>query len=265
MGKTLLFALWYVTLASAALADADVHECMLIEALDGSFHYNSDMAECSHATAPASTFKIPHALIALETGVVSDPQAVVTWDGTDYPNALWKQDHSLESAIQWSALWFFQRTAALIGNARMLDGLLRLEYSRDSFDGDLTRFWLDGDLQVTPEEQLRFLRQLAANELPVRQAHMDAVKRAMLMPAGKVTLAAGSHPLLLQVPGLGGVYAKTGNAAVEGENVSWLVGFLEVRGRTYVFASRVRSAERLAATDGVALAQAMLNEHLPRQ
>src|SRR3979490_2431579 len=36
--------------------------------------------ECDRRTLPASTFKIPHALIALDTGVVTD-QTVMTWDG----------------------------------------------------------------------------------------------------------------------------------------------------------------------------------------
>jgi beta-lactamase class D len=38
---------------------------------------------CSTRLSPASTFKIPHALVALETGVVTI-DAVERWDGTRY-------------------------------------------------------------------------------------------------------------------------------------------------------------------------------------
>src|SRR5690606_34078487 len=168
IGKLLLAA----ALAAAALpafADSAVYECVMLEAVDGSFQYNSSISECSHATAPASTFKIPHALIALQTGVISDAFATLAWDGTDYPNALWKQDHSLNSAIRWSALWFFQHTAAQIGVQRMLEGLHTLAYASDSFDADVTQFWLNGDLAVTPAEQVAFLRNLLSGNLPVKQ------------------------------------------------------------------------------------------------
>ena len=71
----------------------------------------SDPAECARATAPASTFKIPHALIALQTGMIT-PATVVEWDGTKYWSAPWQRSHTVDSAIKWSVLPFFQRTAS---------------------------------------------------------------------------------------------------------------------------------------------------------
>src|SRR5688572_24631367 len=84
-------------------------ECFMLQALDGSAPFVSDRTECAVPAAPASTFKIPHALIALETGVVTNSHAVVKWDGSEQQFASWKRDHSLDSAIKWSALWYFQR------------------------------------------------------------------------------------------------------------------------------------------------------------
>jgi beta-lactamase class D len=60
----------------------------------------------------------PHALVALETGVVSDARARVKWDGTKRAFQVWDQDHSLDSAMKNSVVWFFQRTAAAIGRAQ---------------------------------------------------------------------------------------------------------------------------------------------------
>ena len=92
------------------------------------------------ATAPASTFKIPHALIALQTGVVT-PSTIVKWDGKPRDFDVWRRDHTLESSIRWSVYPFFQHTARLIGRDRMIQSLRSIGYAADSFDGELTTFW----------------------------------------------------------------------------------------------------------------------------
>lgn len=152
----------------------------MLQALDGSAPLVSDPVECAVRTSPASTFKIPHALIALETGAVSDAMDPVRWDGSSQPFAVWERDHSLHSAIAWSVVWVFQRTAASIGRERMLQQLEKLRYADDVFDGELTEFWLNGDLVVSPEEQLRFLADFGRGGLNVRRAHREAVKAALV-------------------------------------------------------------------------------------
>src|SRR5262249_60530692 len=95
----------------------DAGECFVLVGAGGRTVVPS-AEECGHRTAPASTFKIPHALIALQTGVIT-PSTVFTWDGTKYDFASWQRDHTLDSAIKLSVFPFFQHTAALIGRDRM--------------------------------------------------------------------------------------------------------------------------------------------------
>src|SRR5262245_45759400 len=97
--------------ASSAPGPAARRECVMIQALDAAEPYVSDAAECALPTAPASTFKIPHSLIALETGVVASPRDVVKWDGARQPFPAWERDHSLDSAVKSSVVWYFRRTA----------------------------------------------------------------------------------------------------------------------------------------------------------
>lgn len=234
-------------------------ECFMLQPLDGSAAFISDRAECAVRTAPASTFKIPHALIALDTGVITDPLAPVPWDGTKQNFAAWERDHSLDSAVKDSVLWFFRRTAGLIGRERMLQSLAKLGYAADSFEGDITAFWVNGDLAVSGEEQLRFLQKLVRYELPVKREHVDAVKAAFLMPAGKITNASGTHDFALKWPAPLVVRAKTGNTNVRSERVSWLVGHIESKGKQYVFVARVRGQGPLPGTAGAALAFRMLS------
>ena len=41
----------------------------------------SDPERCERGYSPASTFKIANTIIALETGVVSDAESILPWDG----------------------------------------------------------------------------------------------------------------------------------------------------------------------------------------
>lgn len=218
-------------------------------------------AECGRRTLPASTFKIPHALIALETNVVTG-QTVIPWDGTkrDYP--AWNRDQTLESSIRMSAVWVFQRFATAIGRERELAHLRAFQYGSATFEHDVTDFWLNGDLQISPLEQVAFLRRMFTYGLPVARSHVDTVKAAMTMPHGHVLSAAGTFDFPLQWPADTVVRVKTGNGVVNGERASWLVGELETGGRQYVFASRATGAT-LVNNAGAGLALRVLNDVTP--
>jgi beta-lactamase class D len=222
-----------------------------------------DREECAVKSSPASTFKIPHALIALETGVVTNPLDAVAWDRSAQPFTTWQRDHSLDSAIKWSVLWFFRRTAAAIGRERMLAHLRTLQFGDDAFERDVADFWVNGDLVVSPEEQLRFWRRLSRHELPARREHIEAVRAAALMPQGAITNASGRHPFVVNWKGPLVIRAKTGNTTVDGERVSWLVGEIETEGRSFVFVSRVRARGTLDGTAGAQLALERLNANPP--
>lgn len=233
-------------------------ECFMLQSLTTPKRFVSDPEECKVRTSPASTFKVPHSLIALDTGVVTDPMALVKWDGADHSFDLWNRDHSMDSAVKWSVLWFFRRTAGLIGRERMLRALKKLRYGSDAFERDVTSFWVNGDLVISPEEQLAFLRRMFRYELPVRRKHVDIVKAAMLMPPGKITNASGEHDFALNVPNAI-VRAKTGNTTVDGERSSWIVGSIETGKQQYVFVARARG-KSLPGTAGLALARKHLGE-----
>jgi beta-lactamase class D len=247
--RWLLFALLFIRCASAAPRAAE-GECFMLQALDGSKPVVSDRAECNVKASPASTFKVPHALIALETGVVKDPFAMVAWDGTEQSYDAWERDHSLDSSMKWSVLWFYRRTAAAIGRERMLASLRKLGYGSDTYEGEQTSFWVNGELVISPAEQLAYLRRMFRYELPASRANIDAVKAAMRMPEDAVTMARGTHPF----PVSGVVHAKTGNTTVAGERVSWLIGHLEREGKQYVFVARKRGKGSFPGTAGADLA-----------
>jgi beta-lactamase class D len=250
-------------LSAAIRANQSPDECFVFARLGEPKPEVSDAAECGLATAPASTFKIPHALIALQTGVITT-DTVITWDGIAYEFDSWRRDHTLSSAIKASVRPFFEQTARLIGSRRMHDGLSSLGYAADPFDGDIPSFWVTGDLVVSPIEQFRLLQRLFAGRLPIDERHMLAVKEAMRMPSGQILLGAGPRSFALRWPKDTIVRAKTGNTTVKGERVSWLMGALESQGVQYIFVARARSKGGLENNAGAEVARRGLDAHVPK-
>jgi beta-lactamase class D len=250
-----ILALSLATLSEPAVGPG---ECVVFAPLNGA-ETAFGGEECSRRTLPASTFKIPHALVALQTQVVTG-KTVIKWDGTKRDYAAWNRDQTLASAIKMSAVWVFQQFATAIGRERELQYLRAFHYGSATFEHGVTDFWLNGDLQITPLEEVAFLRRMFSYDLPVDRVHIDTVKADLTMPHGKFVNAAGVHDFVLQWPANTIARVKSGNGTVNREQVSWLVGALETGGRQYVFASRARGAAgTLGTTSGADLALRVLN------
>lgn len=193
---------------------------------------------CDTALSPASTFKIPHALVALETGVITT-ETVEQWDGTRHPaQPSWDRDHTVLSAMRPSVLWVFQRIAPRIGAERMHQWLQKIDYGNADTSGPIREYWVNGRLRISPEAQVKFLRRFYAGELPVSAGHVAAVRGALEQQPGTQQNARGVHKLEGRWRAGTSLNAKTGASTLEsGESVSWLVGQLTVADARYVFAS----------------------------
>ena len=125
---------------------------------------------------PASTFKIPHALIALETGVVADvDKEVIRWDGVPNEIEEWNRDHTLRSAMRYSVVPVFQQIANRIGSERMKQFVDAFDYgNRDIGGAPLDKFWLEGNLRISALEQIAFLQRFHREDLPVSKRNLDA-------------------------------------------------------------------------------------------
>jgi beta-lactamase class D len=208
---------------------------------------------CRTRLTPASTFKVPHALAALDAGVIKSPDERLPYDGKgDWPESA-KRDHTLASAVRHSVLWYFQRVAERLGPEREAQYLRRLAYGNMDASSGLTTFWIGGSLQISPEEQQAFWVNLYQNKLAIAPAAVAAVKAMLVQPAGVVINAAGEQPLGAPWPGGAVVSTKTGSATDRsGRGVRWLAGHVKRGDRSYVFVSCVagpRTLERNAAID----------------
>lgn len=231
----LLAALSGITLAPRA--QEALRACVVVIDAGKADRWSGSAEECATRLSPASTYKIPHALIGLETRAVT-ATTIEKWDGTAYPNqAKWNTDHTVLSAMRPSVLWFFQRMAPRIGADRAREWLERFDYGNRDTSGPVTTYWVNGTLRISPDEQLAFLKKFYDGALPVARVHLDQVKGSMFQAPGTVENARGVHQLDAQWrPGMR-LSSKTGASTIEsGQSVSWLVGELTVDQRRLVFA-----------------------------
>ena len=131
----------------------------------------SDKVRSGEGRLPASTFKIPNSIIALETGVVEDPDKdVFKWDGVTRSIEPWNKDHTLRSAIAVSAVPVYQEIARRIGAERMQKYLDLFDYGNRDIGGGIDQFWLTGNLRIDPIQQIDFVDRLRRGVLPVSKA-----------------------------------------------------------------------------------------------
>ena len=227
----------------------------LMNLATGQLAFN-DSSLCQQRLPPASTFKIPHALIALEEGVLK-PDEVFRWDGTPRAVQAWNQDQTLDTAMRRSALWVFQGLATRLGREREEAWMKRLQYGNAEASGDITTFWLGGPLRISPEEQLQFLARLYRGQLPVSAATQETVKRTLVQ--GPETVSHIRDGIDMGGPWKEGAVlsAKTGSLTLPEENLTWLVGHVATKEGAFVFVSAVRSPPGPLASPHPALAAAI--------
>jgi len=230
--------------------DIDHPGCFAIVSLDrasSANRYEGKPGECSVPTVPASTFKIPHALVALQTGVVTDPEKLEHWDGSKYWLKAWERDHSLRTAIEESVVWFFQGTAEAIGPERMREQLAALDYGNAKVEGPIRKFWLaGGSLEITPDEQLDFVARMFTGKLSsIDPAHVATVESIMQSDLARWKPRVPAEFTMPRSTAI--LWAKTGTDEVDGLRMTWWIGALEgPRGR-FAFVSRVRDEGELGA------------------
>ncbi len=204
-----------------------VEGSIIIAELNGNlWQHNPQRNQTAFPTA--STFKILNSLIALETGVIPNELAVLTWDGIPRAISTWNRDLNLKEAFKLSAVWFYQVLARRIGYERMQQWITQVGYGNQNIGTpeDIDQFWLQGNLQITPQEQVHFLRRLYDNDLPFSEQTLSLVKEIMIYE---------------QTPDYT-IRAKTGWFGYGNEslqNIGWFVGYVETGDNVYFFATNI--------------------------
>jgi beta-lactamase class D len=133
--------------------------------------------------SPASTYKIPHSLFALDAGLVKDEFQVFPWDGIERSYPPHNQDQNLRSAMRNSAVWVYDLFAKQLGDNVASNYLKKIAYGNADISTETGSYWIDGKLAISAYEQITFLQRLYRNTLPFKVAHQLLIKDIMVVEA----------------------------------------------------------------------------------
>jgi beta-lactamase class D len=131
-------------------------------------------------------------------------------------------------AFKVSALWYYQEVARRIGQKDMQFYLDSMHYGTQKITGAIDSFWINNTLKIKPDEQLGLVKKLYFDELPFFKTYQEVVKRAMLFENN-------SNYRLGYKTGWG--YRENGN------NIGWIVGWIEENNHPYFFVLNVESPD----------------------
>lgn len=199
--------------------------------------------EAVRRVPPASTYKIYAALHALESGVITPEQSLLSWDGTPYPFQTWNEDQTLESAMNHSVNWYFQSLDRQTGADSVKAFIREIGYGNQAPGEDLSAYWYDSSLKISPVEQVELLRKLHDGVLPFSPENRQAVQNS----------------LCLAVSEKGALYGKTGTLSAEGKNTSgWFIGFIESENGTCYFAVNIQNEDNAGGSAAAEITLAIL-------
>ena len=193
---------------------------------------------------PASTFKIPNSLIALENRAVADVDEVVPYGGKPQPLPQWERNLSMREAIKVSAVPIYQELARRVGLEKMLQSVKELNYGNAEVGEKVDRFWLDGPLKISAVEQVRFLQRLVDGGLRAKPENVAAVR--------EITLLEKTDRYRL--------HGKTGWCTSVEPHIGWFVGWVEEGGSISIFALNVDMPGPTDSAKRIPLAKACLGK-----
>lgn len=208
---------------------ANVVGSILIYDSEGDKFYSNDFNWAKNGKLPASTFKIPNSIIALETGTVENDSTLFKWNGEKRRLRDWEQDLIFRDAFHFSCVPCYQEIARKIGVENMTEYLNKLVYGDMKVDSaNIDLFWLEGDSRISQFQQIDFLKRFYQSELPISERSETIMKRMIVIEENDNYRLSG----------------KTGWSIRNGNNNGWFVGYLETRNKTYFFATNVEPEQQ---------------------
>jgi bla regulator protein BlaR1 len=205
--------------------------------------HNSE--ESTTRFAPASTYKIFSALFALESGIITGYNSQMTWDGTLHPYKEWNQDQDLFSAMGNSVTWYFQVLDQQMGKKKLQNYYEQINYGNGDLSGNITNYWIDESLIISPIEQVDLLKKFYDNEFAFEQANIQTVKDSLLIEESNGKLLSG----------------KTGTLDVNGEFIEgWFVGYVETIDNTFFFAVHIQGEKQAGGSTAAKIALSILEK-----
>jgi beta-lactamase class D len=126
---------------------------------------------CRERLSPCSTFKVPLAVMAFDSGILKDENEVLKWDGKINEREVADHDHNAKTWMRDSIVWFSQRLMPQLGEEKLKKYLHIFHYGNEDMSAGLTHAWLvapddEGPaLKISAYEQVAFMKALWTGKL----------------------------------------------------------------------------------------------------
>ncbi|PHR27624.1 MAG: class D beta-lactamase [Fluviicola sp.] len=206
----------------ALLDSAGVKGSILIFSENNFYSNDFEWAKTGHL--PASTFKIPNSIIALELGVMENDSTVILWDGEAKYLKSWEQDLYFRDAFHASCVPCYQEIARKVGVERMKKFTSELNFGEMIFDStNLDMFWLEGASLINQFQQISFLKAFNEERLSISKRTHRLMSRLMIIEENEDYILRG----------------KTGWSVQNDQDNCWFVGYIETKDESYYFATNI--------------------------
>ena len=207
---------------------------------------------CSTRVTPASTTKIPLAVMGFDSGFLGDPHSPTLpfQEGyVDWLGDIWKQPTDPTRWLKYSVVWYSQLITHKLGQQRVEQYAADFGFGNADFSGNsgksdgLDYAWISSSLEVSPQEQVAFIRRLINRDLPVAVDVFDKVYQSVdTWPADNGWT----------------IHRKTGMASpripddrIDREKpLGWFVGWADKDGRSVVFAKLIQDEKKEIGSTG---------------
>lgn len=195
----------------------------LLDNGSGQFTMNNLTLYKDSAYAPLNTFFAIPTLIALDKGMIS---------------------HDSKTWIPLDSVKFYEELISKIGRETMLITKDSLHFGKGIVSADSTKYWNNGTLLITPDEQLGFIKRLYFNQLPFQKRAQEIFKKMIIKEDNanyKLSYINGSE-------------------LSKGD--SWYIGYVEENKHPYFFVmhTNTANAKKLLTDKGALLKAILLNQ-----
>lgn len=204
-----------------------------------------NMDHAALRVAPNSTYKIYDALFGLEESIITPDASLIEWNNEIYPFEAWNGNQTLQSAMGNSVNWYFQALDQQLGVSALNSYIKRIGYGNEMISGELSSYWLESSLKISPIEQVELLTRFHDNSFDFAPENINAVKDAIRLSSS----------------GAGTFYGKTGTGRIDGQDINgWFIGYIETADNTYFFATNIKADANAAGSNAAEITMSILSD-----
>ncbi len=193
--------------------------------------------DCQQRRSPASSFKIPLALMGFDSGILTDEHNPALPYKDEYKAGRESDKKTVDPTI-WekdSVVWYSQQITQKLGMEKFQQYIDRIDYGNRDLSGTpgksdgLTKAWLFTSLSISPVEQTDFIRKLLNHDLGVSAQAYD--KTLAIIPR----FSAGDGWAVFGKTGSGWLLDEAGKSD-KTKPLGWFVGWAEKGNQKAIFA-----------------------------